>query len=118
MNEKDTEKLASVLGMCAKARKLISGIPLICRSLKAGTSPPHLVLYSHTASNNAKKRITDRCLFYKISCIEIPIDTEDLAECTGKSGAIAAVGITDAGLARAALERVTLKPAKDTITDN
>jgi len=95
-------KLASLLGICAKARKLICGIPLICRALKSG-SMPQLVLYSHSASENAKKRITDRCLYYKITCVEIPIDTEDLAECTGKSGAVAAVGIRDAGLARAVL---------------
>ena len=91
-----------MLGMCARARKIIHGIPLIRKALRSA-SPPKLVLYSHTASQNSKKRITDKCIYYRVQSIEIPLGTDELARCTGKSGAVAAVGITDDGLARAVL---------------
>lgn len=108
----DTSKLASMIGMCAKAGKIINGVPLVCGAMR-GSSPPLLVLYSHTASQNSKKRITDKCLFYNIECKEILLDTGELAEYTGKSGAVAAVGITDAGLARAVLGLIPKENSKN-----
>lgn len=106
-----------MLGLCAKAGKLIWGVPPVCRALRA-PSPPRLVLYSHTASQNSKKRITDKCSYYRVPSAEIPISTEELAKYTGKSGAVAAVGITDEGLARAVLGLIAQAGKEQNINTN
>ena len=91
------DKLLSGIGLCAKAGKLIYGVPMVCEAMRKGASV-RLVIESADTSENTHKRLDDKCAFYKIEKIKIEADGGLLASSVGKSGSIGAVAITDAGL--------------------
>ena len=92
-------KILSSLGLCAKAGKLVRGVPMICETLrKSGKSKIYLVIEASDTSENTHKKLNDKCNFYKADKIRIDSDGEALASAVGKSGSIGAVAITDEGL--------------------
>ena len=96
------EKLLSTLGLCARARKLITGTPMVCEALRQGGKAPVLaVLEASDTSDNTHKKLSDKCAYYKIPLYRLPADTAALGRAIGKTGAVAAVGVTDANLLRA-----------------
>ena len=101
-----TERVLGLLGLCARARKLVIGTALICTALSKGESKgtPVLVIEAADSSANTHKRITDRCTHYGVRAVRIEADCATLAHRIGKGdAAVAAVGVTDAQLARAIL---------------
>ena len=57
----DEKKLLMALGMCARARQLIMGIPMICDAMRrGGAGAPATVFVASGLSENSRKRITDR----------------------------------------------------------
>ena len=82
------------------------GTPLVCEALRK-KNPPVLVLMARDAAKNAEKKLTDKCSFYKVELQKIPLDTAQLAAAVGKRGLVAAVGITNEGLARAVKSKLT-----------
>ena len=95
------------LGLCARARKLISGTPMICDALKAGKPKIYLVLSASDNAENTAKRISDRCAFYGARLTVLPVDGDTLARAIGKQSRVAAVAITDEHFYR--LVETTLK---------
>ena len=90
------------IGLAAKAGKTVCGTPLICESLKAkGAKKCVLVLEGCDSSDNTHKRLSDKCAFYGTELVRLPIGMAELSDSVGKRSAVAAVGITDEGLARA-----------------
>ena len=102
----DTSHLTSTVGLCAKAGATVCGTPLICEALRK-KNPPVLVLLASDAAPNAEKKLTDKCSFYGVRLVKVPLDTADLAKAIGKSGLIAAVAITNEGLAKAVEAKLT-----------
>lgn len=96
----DTTHLASTVGLCAKAGAVVCGTPLICEALRK-KNPPVLVLLASDAARNAEKKLTDKCGFYGVELKRIPLDTAQLALAVGKRGMVAAVAVTNEGLAKA-----------------
>ncbi len=92
------DKALSSLGLCAKAGKLVRGVPMICEAL-AGKNKPILVLEAGDTSENTHKRLTDKCNFYGVEKIKLACGGDVLAEAIGKTGVLGAVAITDRGLA-------------------
>ena len=97
------EKALRMLGFAARARRITAGASLICAALqKGGAQRPLLVLLAADASENTKKRMTDRTAYYGVPLIRLSVDRTVLALRVGKrGGAVAAVGITEPSLARA-----------------
>ena len=62
---------------------------------------PCAVFLASDASQNTQKRIENCCKYYKIPLYRTTLTTDSMGEAIGKSGAISAVGIKDAGLADA-----------------
>ncbi len=92
----DEKRLLSALGLCVKAGKVIFGVPMICEAAKrGGDKAPLLVLSAADASENTRKRITDKCEYYKIKHITLECGGETLAAAVGKTSFIGAVAITD-----------------------
>lgn len=87
------------LGLCAKARKLICGTPMICEALKA-KKQIFLVVEASDNSENTQKRLRDRCEFYGVKKIRLECDGDALAKALGKSGRVSAAAITDEQLCR------------------
>ena len=93
------ESLLRALGLCAKARGLIFGVPMICDAL-AGKQPPYLVLSADDNAENSAKRLRDKCAFYSVRLAICDVSGEELAHAVGKTGHLAAVAVTDANLCR------------------
>lgn len=92
------ERLGGMLGLAARARKIICGTDLSCDSVRAGTA--RLVLVASDASANTKKRITNCCIYYECECSQIPLTTFDLGNSVGKKGAVGVVALTDANFTK------------------
>ena len=101
-----TEKVLKFLGLAAKAGRTVSGVSLICTALSraARDKTPQLLVLACDASENSRKRITDRAAYYGVPVCFPAIDCAMLAHVTGKrDGLTAAVGITEPHLAAAIL---------------
>ena len=97
MSEK--RELLGALGLCARAGKLVYGIPMICEALKSGgKNKPVLVVEASDTSANTHKKLSDKCGFYGVPLYRLAADTAGLGRAVGKTGAVAAVGVTDANL--------------------
>ena len=104
MTPVDATRALRLLGLAARARALVIGVPLICTALSKGAKgkTPLLVLCAEDCSPNTKKRITDRTAFYGTELITLPLSCADLAHAIGKKEAlVAAVGVNDHHLATA-----------------
>ncbi len=96
-------KAMRLLGLAARAGRVTAGVPLICTALQKGANgkQPLLVLLAADASENTKKRITDKTAYYRVPLYAVTVDCATLATLVGKrDGAVAAVGISEPGLAR------------------
>ena len=99
MSEASTNGLSRILsslGLCARARKLIFGVPMICDALrKGGAAAPLAVFEASDTSDNTHKRLSDKCAYYGARLIRLECDGETLAAALGKSAVLAAVAVTD-----------------------
>ena len=94
---KDEKRLLFALGLCARARKITVGVPMICDAMRAGgKSAPKLVFEASDPSENTHKRLSDKCTYYGVRLVRLTSDGDTLARTVGKQSAIAAVAIADA----------------------
>lgn len=98
-NVQKTAHALSVLGLCKKAGRLIGGVPLVCDAMREGRVC--LAVYATGAAENSIKRITDKAKSYHTDALALDTTPEALGHAVGKSGAVAAVGISDIGFAGA-----------------
>ncbi len=94
-----TDKTLAALGICAKARRLVFGTPMVCEAL-GSRHKPYLVLAAGDNSGNTAKRLADRCAYYGVTLVCLAADGEALAHAVGKTGRVAAVAVTDEQLCR------------------
>ena len=99
MNAQQTP-LTHALGLCARARGLITGVPMICQAMQTPKSRPRLVLVASDVSDNTKKKLADKCAYYDVPSLTLPMTTEALAHAVGKSASLGAVGLTDENFCR------------------
>lgn len=93
-----TQKLIGLLGLAAKAGKLIYGTPMTCDALRE-RKKIYYVFKASNCSENTSKRIADKCKYYNVQLINVELDTCELARRLGKSGELAVVALADAGFA-------------------
>ena len=108
----ETERFLTFLGLCRRAGKTVHGTPLVCEAL-ARRKPPYLVLLSGGASAATAKKITDKCRFYRVPLLTVPVDPERLARAVGKTSLLATVAIMDENFARE-MRRLQGKASSDT----
>jgi len=85
------DKVLSMLGLANRAGKIISGEELIIKGIRKGKIL--LVILSEDISENTRKKISDKCLFYKIPYYTA-FKREQLGHAIGKSSRVA-IGITE-----------------------
>ena len=100
--EPPIQKTLSALGLCAKARALIVGTPMVCDSLR-GSKKPQAVLAACDNSENTAKKLSDKCTYWGVPLVAIEADGDTLAAAIGKQSRVAAVAITDENLCRLVL---------------
>ena len=76
---------------------MITGTPMICEGLR-GKKKPIIVLEACDTSDATHKKLTDKCSFYKTEHVRLKVGGEELARAVGKTGALAAVAVTDENL--------------------
>lgn len=86
------DKIYNLIGLAMRARKIVSGEELMDAIRKKKVS---LVILCEDASENTKKRYTDKCSFYEIDLITVDSSLK-LNHAIGKSNRMA-VGILDEG---------------------
>lgn len=102
-----TKKLLSTLGLCARARKLVIGTPMVCERLRSDSERRssvervYVVLEASDTSDNTHAKITSKCEFYNVPHYRIDVTAEQLAHAVGKTASTAAVGILDVQLTHA-----------------
>ena len=95
-DQNKTGRMLSGLGLCVRAGKIIFGVPMICEAMRTGgKNSPKAVFEASDTSENTSKKISDKCEFYGVKHIKIDCDCETLAKSLGKTGALAAVALTD-----------------------
>ena len=99
--EINEEKLLASLGLCARARKLIFGVPMICDAMRrGGKNAPQIVFEASDTSENTHKKIADKTAYYKVRTVRLKCDGATLASALGKTSSLAAIAITDAQMCR------------------
>lgn len=88
------KEVYSLLGLCSRARQLTSGSQLIEDIRKKKV---FYVIICEDASDNTKKKITDKCHFYQIDYI-VSLMSDDLSLAIGKHNRMA-IGIMEKGFA-------------------
>ena len=101
MNEQIKRSALSLVGICKKSGHAICGTEQICDAIRKSPERIALVLAAGDASGNTKKRLTDKCAYYGVKLIIAEISIAELGDALGKSSAVAAVAVDDAGLAGA-----------------
>lgn len=95
------DKLLSTVGLCARARKLVMGTPMVCEAMRNGKPPILAVLEASDTSENTHKKLVSKCAYYGVPLYRLTADTARLGRAIGKTGAVAAVGMTDENLYKA-----------------
>lgn len=85
-----------LLGLAARARKVISGEELVVKEVRSGKAK--LVLLASDAAHNSSKKIQDKCTYYNVE-YHVFGDRYDLGHATGKEARVA-IAITDNGFAK------------------
>ena len=102
----NVKKLLTTVGLGAKARAIICGTEQICEALRNEKKKPFIVIEARDTSENTHKKLTDKCAYYGVKLQRIDADTVELGYAVGKRAAVAAVGITDAGICRAVQKKL------------
>ena len=106
------KNLLGFLGLCRKAGRLICGTPQVCESL-GSKRPPCFVVAAQDASPATQKKLKSQTEFYRVPLYTVKIGVEELAHAVGKTGALAAVAVTDSGMGKALLSRIEAMEKSD-----
>ncbi|MDD3368406.1 MAG: ribosomal L7Ae/L30e/S12e/Gadd45 family protein [Lachnospiraceae bacterium] len=95
-------EIYSLLGLAAKAGKIVSGEFAVENAIKSGKAA--LVIVGSDASDNTKKLFQDKCKFYKISFMEYG-EKDQLGHAIGKD-VRSSIAVMDFGFAKAIHKKV------------
>lgn len=93
---KQKQQILNLLGLAVRARMLISGEEMVVKEVQKNRAK--LVIISSDASENAMKKIQDKCNSYNVE-LHVFGDRSDLGHATGKEARVA-LAITDDGFAK------------------
>lgn len=92
-------RVLNMLGLCARAGKLITGEKACTQAVRAGSV--RVMLLDGAASENAVKALSQACQSHGVPLIRT--GAYELGDAIGKPGRMAA-GVTDAGMAARIME--------------
>lgn len=94
-------KVLNLLGLAQRAGKLVSGDETVVKNIRQ--KKVKLVLVCQDASDNTKKKISDKCQFYQVRYIEA-FTSEELSHALGKKRYVC--GLTESGFAKKIIELI------------
>ncbi len=92
-------QLSKYLGLCAASKSAVCGSELALSAVRKNPAKVCMMLLASDASARTEKQISDKCAFYKVKLIKLPMTMEELSDALGKSSLVAACAITNCGLA-------------------
>ncbi len=92
------DKLFNLIGLAMRARKIVSGDELLEAIRKQRV---FLVIVASDASENTKKKYSDKCRFYDVEMIIVE-NSEKINHAIGKKNRMA-IGISDEGFTKSIL---------------
>lgn len=95
-------KVLNTLGICACARKISYGETLL-KEIKS--KKVYFVVVASDASDNSKKRIIDKCIYYKCEYV-VYLSKESITKSIGRVDLVSAVGIKDYNLVKKLKENI------------
>ena len=95
-------KVLNTLGICTCARKISYGETLL-KDIK--NKKVYFVVVASDASENSKKRLIDKCTFYKCE-YAIILDKASITKAVGRVDLISGVGIKDYNLVKKLKENI------------
>ena len=98
MQNREVDQL---LGLANRAGKIVTG-EFVVKSIQKNTAK--LVLIAEDASDNTKKRLTDKCRSYHVD-YRFYSDANNLSYAIGKSNRVA-LALTDEGFAKSVLKKL------------
>ena len=109
----DEKNLLGMVGMCRRAGKLVIGTDMVCEHLRKRSEKKSrvtedidlIVLEGADTSENTHKKISDKCVYYKVKHIRLDSSCEALGKAVGKRQT-AVVAIADASFCRAILGKL------------
>ena len=95
-------KILNTLGICTCARKISYGETLL-KEIK--NKKVYFVVVASDASDNSKKRIIDKCNFYRCE-YTICLDKASITKAIGRVDVVSAIGIKDYNLVKKLKENI------------
>ena len=90
------------LGIAFSAGSLISGEEMVVKAVRSGKVS--LVIIAEDLSENTYKKVTDKCRFYNVECLQKGT-SEEIGQAIGKSFR-KVIGITDRNFAKALQNKI------------
>lgn len=100
---RNEQKVLNLLGLATRAGKLISGEDLTLKEIRLEQAK--IVFIANDASENTRKKISDKCQYYKIP-YTIQYSRAEISQAIGKERTI--VCLTDAGFAKKIRELLSI----------
>ncbi len=91
----------NLLGLAQRAGKLVSGEETVIKNIRQKNTK--VVLVCLDASENTKKKISDKCQFYQVKYLEA-FTSDELSHALGKKRYVC--GITEGGFAKKIIELI------------
>jgi len=92
----DQQRVLSLLGLAARARKIVSGEELVIKGIQANRV--FFVVIAKDAAENTSNKMINKCDYYHIP-YGIAFQREELGHAIGKLSRVV-VGVTDKGFAK------------------
>ena len=89
------QKVLQSLGLARRARRLVTGTDLVIDQVRQGKAC--LVFCANDAGQSTRKKITDKCSSYNVTC-SLEFSSAELSEAIGAKRSV--IAVTDAGFAR------------------
>jgi len=93
------ERALNMLGLCARARKLVTGEKAVVQEIRSGACP--LAILDGGVAPNGEKAVSQACQTHGVPLLRTP--PGELGRAIGRPGRMAAA-VTDAGMARRILQ--------------
>lgn len=101
-------KALNLLGLMTRAGKIVTGEELIIKSIQE--SKIKLLLIANDCGKNTKKKLIDKCDYYKVEKVE-HFTIEEISKSIGRENRVA-VGITDTGFSKKLVELIKDREAE------
>lgn len=98
----------NLLGIGLGSGHIITGEEMVVKAVQGGKA--YLVIIAEDISENTYKKVTDKCRFYNVNCIQQG-SSEEIGQAMGKSFR-KVVGITDPKFAKAVKNKIKLNTSE------